>query len=280
MPEMLLNRTYLCSAAELDAKKTFECGQCFRWNAEEDGAYVGVAFGQAGRVVTEDNSVYIITDDGTDPDVWRGYFDLGTDYEAVRAGFAAGGDYLAMCAAFGAGIRILRQESWEALCSFIISQCNNIPRIKGIVDRLCRLFGDEICFDGQIFYTFPPAERLAALTPEDLAPLRCGYRAEYIISAARAVSCGEIDLEALKTCSAEAARGELLKLRGVGKKVADCTVLFGLGHMEAFPIDVWMKRALKQHFPKDFDPASLGEYAGLAQQYIFYYARSEGTGKA
>ncbi|MCC8048670.1 MAG: hypothetical protein LIO52_06195, partial [Oscillospiraceae bacterium] len=143
-----------------------------------------------------------------------------------------------------------------------------------------RLFGDEICFDGQIFYTFPQAERLAALTPEDLAPLRCGYRAEYIISAARAVSRGEIDLEALKTCSAEAARGELLKLRGVGKKVADCTVLFGLGHMEAFPIDVWMKRALKQHFPKDFDPASLGEYAGLAQQYIFYYARSEGTGKA
>ena len=180
---------------------------------------------------------------------------------------------------YGRGIRILRQDSWEALCSFIISQCNNISRIKGIVERLCENFGDPISVGDKVYYTFPSAERLATLEPEKLACSRSGYRAEYIICAARAVVGGEIDLEALKKCDYKQAIKALRSIRGVGEKVANCVVLFGLWHMEAFPIDVWMKRALKENFPPDFEPETLGEYAGLAQQYIFYYARNMGREK-
>lgn len=141
---------------------------------------------------------------------------------------------------------------------------------------MCELFGEEKCFDGENYFAFPSVERIAALEVGDLAPIRAGYRAEYIIAAARAVCDGSLELEALAKADHRTAVQELRRVRGIGEKVANCVVLFGLGHMEAFPIDVWMKRALSEHFPPDFDPQSLGSYAGLAQQYIFYYARSMG----
>ena len=265
-------RYKLCSTDELDIVKTFECGQCFRWNTGENGVYTGIAAGCPAIVEVEDNSVYITTD--APADFWHEYFDLATDYAEISRSFC--GEYLETCRDYGYGIRILRQESWEALCSFIISQCNNITRIKGIVERLCKSFGDEILFEGKSYYTFPSAETLSKLTAEDLAPLRSGYRAEYIIAAAKAVTSGELNLEELKSGDYKTAIKQLRTVRGIGEKVANCVVLFGLGHMEAFPIDVWMKRALKENFPADFNPESLGTYAGLAQQYIFYYARSMG----
>ena len=267
-----MQRIKLCSAKDLDIVKTFECGQCFRWNADENGVYRGVASGHFAEIEVIDNEVYITSD--ADENFWRNYFDLATDYDKISAGFT--GEYLEICREFGYGIRILRQESWEALCSFIISQCNNISRIKGIVEKLCTGFGEEIKIGDNVYYSFPSVEKLAQLTVEDLAPLRSGYRAEYIIIAAKAVSDGSLDLEALKAMDYKSAIKELRKLRGIGEKVANCVVLFGLNHMEAFPIDVWMKRALKENFPGDFDPETLGPYAGLAQQYIFYYARSNG----
>ena len=139
-------------------------------------------------------------------------------------------------------------------------------------------FGEKKSFCGREYYSFPGAETIAKLEVDDLAVLRCGYRAEYIINAARAVASGELDLERLAAADQQTALKGLLSLKGVGVKVANCALLFGLGHLEAFPIDVWMKRALKEHFAPDFDPESLGEYAGLAQQYIFYYARSTNNG--
>lgn len=265
-----MKRYRLCTTNELNIEKTFECGQCFRWDRNGDGAYTGIAMGYPARVETIDDKVYI-TSNAPD-ELWREYFDMDTDYAAASESFT--GEYLERCKSFGRGIRILRQEPWEALCSFIISQCNNITRIKGIVDRLCTKFGEETVFEGRTYYSFPSADILADLTVNDLAPLRCGYRAEYIIKAAKAVRDGEIDLAALCDCDYRLAIKELRSLYGVGEKVANCVVLFGLGHMEAFPVDVWMKRALKEHFPPNFDPKTLGEYAGLAQQYIFYYARS------
>ncbi len=271
----VLEKIYLGSLREIDPVKTFECGQCFRWNADENGDYYGVAFDKAAKVITEGEEVYIITTREDYDSIWRKYLDMDRDYESIRLGFD-GGEYLARCAEYGAGIRILQQERWEALCSFIISQCNNIPRIKGIVEKLCAAYGRRIEFEGREFYSFPSAETIAALEPEDLAHIRSGYRAAYIVGAARAVARGEIDLEALAKTDSETAMKGLLSLNGVGKKVANCALLFGLGHMEAFPIDVWMKRALNEHFDPDFDPESLGEYAGLAQQYIFYFARSGG----
>ena len=260
----------LASAEELDIVKTFECGQCFRWNADGKGVYTGVVRGYPARVWTDGGEVFLRSD--APEALWRDYFDLSRNYAEISR-FDAG-EYLDRCVQYGMGIRILRQEPWEVLCSFIISQCNNIKRIKGIVERLCENCGDELLFEGQQFYGFPGPEKLACLLPEDLSCLRCGYRSAYLIDAARSVCSGETDLQSLISASAADAKKALLKIRGVGEKVANCVVLFGLYHMEAFPIDVWIKRALKEHFPKDFDPACLGKYAGLAQQYIFYYARS------
>ena len=265
-------KTELCGAESLDIIKTFECGQCFRWNADENGVYHGVVAGYYAQVSVENDKVYITSD--APFELWTEYFDLETDYAQISKSFT--GDYLRTCTEYGMGIRILRQESWEALCSFIISQCNNISRIKGIVERLCECFGEPKEHMGKRYYSFPTADRLAQLTPEELAPIRSGYRAEYIINAAKAVTSGELDLEKLRSCDYKEAIKALRTVRGIGEKVANCVVLFGLNHMEAFPVDVWMKRALKENFPPDFDPESLGEYAGLAQQYIFYYARSSG----
>lgn len=265
-------RYKLCKTEELDIVKTFECGQCFRWNADENGVYTGIAAGYPAVVEVDGDGVYITT--SAPREFWHEYFDLDTDYAEISKDFC--GEYLETCRDYGYGIRILRQESWEALCSFIISQCNNITRIKGIVERLCESFGDELEFEGKSYYTFPSAETVSKLTVEDLAPLRSGYRAEYIIAAAIALVSGELDLDALKACDYRTAIKQLRTVRGIGEKVANCVVLFGLGHMEAFPVDVWMKRALKENFSPDFNPESLGAYAGLAQQYIFYYARSMG----
>lgn len=266
-----IRETYLLPERELDVVKTFECGQCFRWRPGEDGIYRGVASGRAARVYPRDGAVYIEANEDDIP-FWREYFDLGTDYEAARRSVEVC-DYLRECAEYGAGIRILRQDKWEALCSFIISQCNNIPRIRGIVERLCELFGDELETPWGRAYSFPEAGRLARLEPEDLAPLRSGYRAPYIIAAARAVDSGELDLEATAELPCAEARRVLKALPGVGDKVANCAVLFGLHRMDAFPIDVWVKKALRENMPAGFDPESLGEYAGLAQQYMFFRER-------
>lgn len=262
---------YLCSADEMDIEKTFECGQCFRWNRDDKGVYSGVAMGYGASLFNRDENVYIRS--CAPIGLWRNYFDLDRDYKTISETLRLS-EYLSRCIDYGAGIRILRQEPWEALCSFIISQCNNIKRIKGIVERLCLDYGDKILFDGEQMYTFPTPQVLAGLNEEDLSSLRCGYRSEYVLSAARAVASGELDLNALISAPWEEAKKILMTLKGVGEKVANCVVLFGLHHMEAFPIDVWIKRALKEHFPPKFDPRTLGEYAGLAQQYIFYYIRS------
>jgi len=261
----------LCTAAEMDIEKTFECGQCFRWTRDSSGVYSGIAYGVPARLRCDGENVYISSPGSIE--MWREYFDLERDYRAIADSFNAG-DYLDRCIDFGFGIRILRQEPWEALCSFIISQCNNISRIKSIVSRLCAELGESVEFDGELFYKFPTAERLAGLTAEDLAFLRSGYRAPYIIGAAKSLASGETKMESLIEAPWQTAKAELKKLSGIGDKVANCVVLFGLYHMEAFPIDVWIKRALKEHFAPGFDPQSLGEYAGIAQQYIFYYARS------
>lgn len=252
----------------------FECGQAFRWNADETGVYTGVAFGRAARVWREDNRAYIISDKGAFDAVWRDYFDLNRDYSELRREISRE-KVLEKACDFGRGIRILKQEPWEALCSFIISQCNNIPRIKGIVEKLCVLCGEEIEFMGERFFTFPSAERVALLNTKELDSLRAGYRAAYISDAAKGVACGNIDLARIESLPTEEAKAELLKIPGVGEKVASCALLFGLGKLDAFPVDVWMKRAIAEFFGEGkFDYRRFGRYAGLAQQYMFHYMRN------
>ena len=260
---------------DFDLRKTFECGQCFRWNEDDDGSYTGVAFGLAARIRSENGCISVSGTAENFMNVWKNYFDLDRRYSELRKNLCID-EYMQKATEFGAGIRILRQEPWEALCSFIISQCNNIPRIKGIIEKLCDMFGDPVPFEGGLRRAFPSAERLAPLTEADLEPLRCGYRAEYIINAARAVADGSLNLEELSLADSGTALQRLKELSGVGDKVASCVVLFGLGMIDAFPRDVWIKRAVAEQYGADFDESVFGGLAGLAQQYMFYHRRSGG----
>ena len=263
----------IIGVSDFDLERIFECGQCFRWNADENGVYTGVAFGIAARIYKDGNSVFISGTTDEFETVWLDYFDLNRDYSAIRRGLCIDG-FMSEATTRGAGIRILRQEKWEVLCSFIISQCNNIPRIKSIISKLCEEFGDVLELDGQKYYSFPSAQKIATLDVDGLASLRCGYRAQYIITAARAVASGELNLDAIALGSPHTAKLELKKLHGVGDKVADCVLLFGLNMLDAFPIDVWMRRALAEYFEKGFDHRVFSPYAGIAQQYIFHYVRN------
>jgi N-glycosylase/DNA lyase len=264
----------ITGVTDFDPVRIFECGQCFRWNADENGVYTGVAQNRAARLRRVGDSIHITGSTEDFETIWRNYFDLDRDYEKIRRQLCID-DFMQKATDYGAGIRILRQDKWEALCSFIVSQCNNIPRIKKIIDILCTEFGNKIEFGSKTYHTFPTAQDLAPLDESDLAPLRCGYRASYIISAAKAIAGGTLDLEELSQQTADTARAKLKQLRGVGDKVADCAILFGLNMQDAFPQDVWIKRAIAEQYSKTFDPKIFSPYAGIAQQYIFYYTRSK-----
>ena len=254
---------------DLDLAQTLDCGQSFRWTEREDGSFEGIAFGKCVTVRLENNTLYIENTTKDDFEkIWYDYFDLSLDYGKIRDEISKIHSVLCEAAKYAPGIRILRQEPYEALCTFIISQNNNIKRIKGIVQRLCESFGEKI--DGG--YAFPTAEKMSRLSPDDLAPLRAGFRNRYLVDAAQKVASGEVDLEKCRYCDYDEARAELMKITGVGVKVADCTLLFGLHRIEAFPVDVWMKRAMEKLFP-NMKPDDFGEYAGIAQQYIFHYSR-------
>lgn len=257
------------NVSDLDLRQTLDCGQSFRWNENPDGSFSGVAFGKSVRAALEDKTLFIYNAHKEDRKIWFDYFDLGLEYGKIREQISRIHPVLSEAAGYAPGIRILRQEPFEALCTFIISQNNNIKRIKGIVKRLCECFGDSLD-DGE--FAFPSAEKMACLTAEDLAPLRAGFRNRYIIDAAQKVAGGDVRLEKCRYADYEEARRELMKITGVGVKVADCTLLFGLHRIEAFPVDVWMKRAMAKLFP-DMTPDDFGEYAGIAQQYIFHYSR-------
>ena len=257
------------NVTDLDLAQTLDCGQSFRWVEREDGGFDGVAFNRSVTVRLDGTDLYIENADESDRELWHSYFDLGLDYGKIREEISAIHPILADAAKYAPGIRILRQEPYEALCTFIISQNNNIKRIKGIVQRLCEQFGDRLP-DGT--YAFPDAEKLASLTADDLAPLRAGFRNRYLVDAARKVADGDVDLEKCRSCDYDEARRELMQITGVGVKVADCALLFGLHRIEAFPLDVWMKRAMATLFP-GMTPGDFGQYAGIAQQYIFHYSR-------
>ena len=272
---------------EFDPVKIFECGQCFRWNPDKDSignadagdSYLGVAMGRVARVRRAGGSVFI---SGTPDDfdaVWRNYFDLDRDYAAIGRALSIDG-YMTDAVRHGAGLRILKQDRWEALCSFILSQCNNIPRIKQIVEKFSALFGAPITFEGRVYHTFPTAEATAALSEADLAPIRCGFRAPALLEAARAVASGELDLEALSRGTPEEALLSLKRLPRVGDKVASCVMLFGLSMLDAFPVDTWIKKTLDRRYPGGLDTRVFAPYAGIAQQFMFYEARCAGRGEA
>lgn len=269
--EVIENGIVVKGVTAFNLRETLDCGQSFRWVENSDGSFSGVAYNRYITVEKVSDDLYIYNTNENDfNNIWKDYFDLDLDYNEIGNNIAKIHPVLKEAHSFASGIRILQQEPWEALCTFIISQNNNIKRIKGIVDKLCTTFGDKI--EGTDFYTFPTAEKLATLQPEDLQPIKAGFRNKYIIDGAKRVVSGEVNLEKCRSLDYEEARQELCKIKGVGVKVADCTLLFGLHRVEAFPLDVWMKRAMEKLFP-DMEPSDFGQYAGIAQQYIFHYSR-------
>lgn len=247
--------------------ETLDCGQAFRWSLS-DGVWEGIAGGKLRRLSQNGDAITIYDCDETEfNDFYKPYFDLERDYGNIVNAISEN-EILKSATEIAGGIRILRQEPWETLCSFIISQNNNIPRIKGIIDRLCENFGDRV--EGG--FSFPTAEKIAKLTLEDLAPLRSGFRAKYILDAAKKFASGEVSPGRINTLSTDEAREELMKIYGVGEKVADCTLLFGFSRIDAFPKDVWIKRAMSVLFDGNL-PECATPYAGIVQQYIFHYAR-------
>lgn len=254
---------------DFDLAQTLDCGQSFRWEELENGDFKGVAFDREVTVHLDGGEFYIFGGKAEDGALWGDYFDLDFDYGIIKNELSALNPVLKSAAEYAPGIKILKQDSWEALCSFIISQNNNIPRIKGIIKRLCESFGDKTPDGG---FTFPSAQRLSQLTVDDLAPLRSGFRAKYLIDAALKVSSGEVNLNEVRIMPIDEARQSLMKIKGVGPKVAECALLYGMHRLECFPMDVWMKRAMAVLLP-EFTIEDLGQYAGIAQQYIFHYSR-------
>lgn len=267
---------------DINLTHTFDCGQCFRWDLCEDGSYIGIAKGKVIKIKASDNYITLFNTNLQEfNEIWSEYFDISRNYGEIRA-LLSKDDIMQASAEFGRGIKILRQDTWETVISFIISASNNIPRIKGIISRLCENFGHKITAFGETYYSFPTPEDLKGVTEEDLAPIRSGFRAKYIVDAVNAVYDGRLDFEKLPSLSTAEAKNMLLSVKGIGSKVADCILLFGCARLDVFPVDTWIKKAMLALYPDECEKygdiriageSYFGEYCGLAQQYLFYYAR-------
>ena len=259
-------------ARVMSLPQTLDCGQAFRWRATNDTEteFSGVVGNKLLLISSEGDD--IILHNTTEEDyynIWENYFDVKRDYESLKAEFSED-EVLKEAISYAPNIRVLSQEPWETTVSFIISANNNIKRIKGIIDRLCESFGEKL---DEGAYTFPTAERLAELSLEELEVIRAGFRNKYILDCAKKVASGEIDFEYIKALDTDSARKELMKIKGIGPKVAECALLFGFNRAECFPMDTWMKKVMTSLYPQGL-PSNIIPNAGIAQQYLFHYARN------
>ena len=283
----------LNGVSSFDVRKIFDCGQCFRFepveNTEHESEFSGIAHGRFISVAQDGSDIYVynVTEEEYER-VFKRYLALDEDYGAIDESILSLSDNKALRAAveYGRGIRILRQEPWEAVCSFIVSQNNNIPRIKKIIEAMARKCGEPVDIPEGMReklsftaapYAFPTPEALLSLGVDGIFNLKTGFRAKYIYDAAEKFSRGEIDCELLlKSKNTAECIEHLSGIKGVGPKVASCALLFGFSRYDAFPVDVWIKKVIEKYFgvrPEKFSPDTLGEYAGIAQQYLFYYER-------
>ncbi len=272
-----------------ELKDIFDCGQCFRWNEQEDGSYTGVFKGNVLNVKKEGNKVtFKGICNGDIKEVVEDYFDLNRDYEIIKETLSKIDDNMKKSVEYGKGIRILNQDLWETIISFIISANNNIPRIKGIIERLSKNYGKEIDYNGEKYYTFPTAQELKDVSVEKYRELGLGFRDIRLYETTKMILNGEVDLDELRNNpNTMEVRDKLLTLSGVGPKVADCILLFSdLKRFEVFPIDVWVRRVMNDLYIKNEDETKVnkkqiekiakekfGDLAGLAQQYLFYWRR-------
>lgn len=247
---------------DFDLDETLDCGQAFRWEKISDNAYHGYALNTPLTITQNGNRfTFKDTSEETFLSLWAEYLDLYTDYGEIKKRLSSD-ETLSKACAYAPGIRLLKQDKWEALCSFIISQNNNIPRIKGIIERLTEHY------DG-----FPNFDTLSKETPESLSFLRAGFRAKYLVDAASKLSSGELSLKEISSAPFDIAREQLMTIKGVGPKVAECALLYGMYRTEAFPIDVWIKRVMERYYPNGLPECTKG-IEGIAQQYLFHYIRN------
>ena len=270
---------YYVYAPDYDIERTFTCGQCFRFvkadKSEFSCEYQGVAHGRFMRFASDgDGNVHIIGAPLEEVESgWLHYLSLDRDYDSIKKQIISDfGAHPFMCAAIEqtGGLRILAQERFETLCSFIISQNNNIPRISKLIETISEKYGEPIETEYGTKYAFPRASALAKVSEEELASLKLGYRAKYIADAAKRVNEGVLNLDKLDVSSA---REELLKVLGIGEKVASCIRLFAIEDLSSFPVDVWVKRIVQNRFEGKLDVNKTGIYGGVAQQYLFCYER-------
>lgn len=279
----------LKNVKSFELRDIFECGQCFRWNKQEDGSYTGVFKNNVLNV--KKNKDEIIFEGICENEIQQtveNYFDLNRNYEKIKEQLSKIDQNMKMSIEYGNGIRILNQDLWETIISFIISANNNIPRIKGIIERLSEKYGDEIKYKGNKYYTFPTQEQLKNVTVEEYRKLGLGFRDIRLYETTKMILNKQVDIENMKNNpNTIEVREELLKLSGVGPKVADCILLFSdLKRFEVFPIDVWVRRVMNDLYIKNEDETKVnkkqiekianekfGDLAGLAQQYLFYWRR-------
>lgn len=263
-----------------DIYQICDSGQCFRMAPffEETDSSEGII---QMKIIAGDRYLEV-TQKGTEcifdcteeefEEFWKGYFDLDTDYAGYIAQINPNDTYLINAAAFGSGMRILRQDLWEMIVSFLISQQNNIPRIRKCIENICREYGEKKeNAKGKIYYAFPKPEALAGLDDDALKACNLGYRSKYVVRSARSIVSGDVNLEKIREMPYKKAKEELLKLFGVGVKVADCICLFSLHHLQAFPIDTHIHQALEAHYKRGFPKRRYKGIEGVLQQYIFYY---------
>ena len=274
-------------------KDIFECGQCFRWNEQEDGSYTGIWKENVVNVKQKNNEIIFegVTKSGNLEKEIKEYFDIERDYEAIKIKLGKIDDNMKKSIEYGEGIRILNQDLWETIISFIISANNNIPRIKGIIERISKAYGKEIKYKEKSYYTFPTAEELKDVTVEEFRKLGLGFRDIRLYETTHMILENKVNLEELqKNPNTQEVREKLLSLSGVGPKVADCILLFStLKRFEVFPIDVWVRRVMNDLYIKENDETKVskkkiedlanekfGNLAGIAQQYLFYWRREIG----
>lgn len=261
----------------------FECGQCFRWRKNIDGSYTGVIKQGIINVKKDGNNVVFTGEvNGDIETICKDYFDLGRNYGDIKKILCENDENMKIASEYGYGIRILHQDPWEMIISFIISAANNIPRISKTIENISKTYGKEITYNQTSYYLFPTAEELSKATVDDLRKLNLGFRDKYVFEATRRVNDGEVNIENLEKMTTLDARKELMKIPGIGAKVADCILLFSMGRVESFPVDTWIKKVMSELYVdstnitkiNQYASQRFGKYAGIAQQYLFYYKRS------
>lgn len=283
------NKIILKDVKDFLPQHIFDCGQCFRWIREEDGSYTGVAKGRVINVSNDgDDIVFENTNIEDFKNIWFDYFDLGRDYSKLKYELSGFDENLNKAVDFGWGIRILQQDCWEMLISFIISSNNRIPMIQRAIANISERYGREIGeFRGKKYYAFPTPEELSKASIDDLRDCKTGFRDKYIFSTTNDVVNG-VDINEFYDFESDICHKELMKFKGVGAKVADCIALFGYRKYNSFPVDVWVKRVMQEFYGADemslpkmrsYGMNLFGENAGFAQQYLFYYMRELDLGK-